>query len=140
MSWTTPKTWAVGDPGTSPDLNTYIRDNSSFLYGDTAWTALSFVNSWVNAGSTNELAHFRKIGNLVIVEGIIESGTAIIVATLPAGYRPLATINGPATMTSGGVTVIGYWALSSAGVLTIQDLGGAVPSVAGFQFIYFAEQ
>jgi hypothetical protein len=31
ISWTTPKTWAVGDPGTAADLNTYIRDNSNFL-------------------------------------------------------------------------------------------------------------
>jgi hypothetical protein len=33
MAWTTPKTWAVGDPATAADLNTYVRDNVAFLYG-----------------------------------------------------------------------------------------------------------
>ena len=31
MSWTSPKTWSVGDLLTSSDMNTYVRDNTSFL-------------------------------------------------------------------------------------------------------------
>lgn len=31
MSWTTPKTWNVGDPMTASDLNTYVRDNTNAL-------------------------------------------------------------------------------------------------------------
>lgn len=30
-SWTSPKTWAVGDVLTASDMNTYVRDNTSFL-------------------------------------------------------------------------------------------------------------
>ncbi len=31
MAYTTPKTWAVGDVLTAADMNTYVRDNVSFL-------------------------------------------------------------------------------------------------------------
>lgn len=30
-SWTSPKTWAVGDLLTASDMNTYVRDNTAFL-------------------------------------------------------------------------------------------------------------
>lgn len=136
MSWTAPKTWAVGDPGTSPDLNTYVRDNTNFLFGDTAWTPLSYVNSWVNAGSPDEVGHFRKIGNLVIVEGTIQSGTAVTVCTLPAGYRPQAQLGGAALVTG----AIGYWLLTAAGVLSVQTVGGGVPTQVFLAFTFYAEQ
>lgn len=31
MAWTTPRTWAVGETLTAANLNTYLRDNTSFL-------------------------------------------------------------------------------------------------------------
>lgn len=91
MAWTTPKTWAVGDPGTSSDLNTYVRDNAKFLYGDVAYIAPALTNGWVNFGGTDSVAGYRKIGTRVFLKGVIKSGTLAAAAfTLPAGYRPAA--------------------------------------------------
>lgn len=32
MAWSTPKTWNVGDVLTASDMDTYVRDNTNFLY------------------------------------------------------------------------------------------------------------
>ena len=34
MAWTTPRTWATGDPLSSTYLNAHIRDNLNYLYGN----------------------------------------------------------------------------------------------------------
>ena len=125
ISWTTPKTWAVGDPGTASDLNQFIRDNSAFLYGDTGWTAPTLINSWVNAGGTSQTVGYRKVGTRVIIRGAAKTGTiGSVVFVLPTGYRPTANESfatssngafGSLTIdTSGNVTAVvgsssGYW-------------------------------
>lgn len=35
-TWTTPKTWNVGDTLTSADMDTYVRDNSNAAFGNKA--------------------------------------------------------------------------------------------------------
>lgn len=58
MAWTTPKTWAVNEPLTAADLNTYVRDNMLAVFGGSAFdqtnidlTALTTTStSWTNAG------------------------------------------------------------------------------------------
>lgn len=37
-SWTSPKTWNVGDVLTAADMNTYVRDNTTFLSSPTGAT------------------------------------------------------------------------------------------------------
>jgi hypothetical protein len=32
MAWTSPKTWSFGEVLTSTDMNTYVRDNTEFLF------------------------------------------------------------------------------------------------------------
>jgi hypothetical protein len=32
VAWTTPKTWGVSDAPTAAELNTYLRDNTNFLF------------------------------------------------------------------------------------------------------------
>lgn len=95
MAWTVPRTWAVGDPGTSSDLNVYVRDNTSFLYGDTAWTTvLSFNNGW-SAGAITP--RYRRTGTIVEINGSVTGGTLALNAfVLPAGppsYRPTAQVH-----------------------------------------------
>lgn len=41
MAWTTPKRWKVGEQPTAANLNTYIRDNTSYLYTVIANTLLA---------------------------------------------------------------------------------------------------
>lgn len=93
--------------------NTYTNNADDFTgsvgadsYTDDAtgvpWTAVSFSGSWVDYGSTFNTCAYRRIGNIVQVKGVAKSGTAdTTIFTLPAGYRPPATVM-TATATSAG--------------------------------------
>ena len=57
----------------------------------TAWTAVTFLNSWVNYGAPQQIAQYRKKGDLVQVRGQIKGGASGTRAfTLPVGFRPPA--------------------------------------------------
>ena len=60
----------------------------------TAWTGLSFGSGWANYGSNWNVGQHKKVGDLVFLRGLVYrfSGTGTIIATLPAGYRPIADI------------------------------------------------
>lgn len=54
----------------------------------TAWTAVTFANSWVNFDASHP-TQYRKVGDEVAVRGVIKSGTISVAAfTLPVGFRP----------------------------------------------------
>lgn len=36
MSWTTPRTWVVGEIVTAAEMNTHVRDNFSWMYGESS--------------------------------------------------------------------------------------------------------
>lgn len=94
MAWTTPTTWTTGQVVTASNMNTYVSNNTSFLYGDTAWTAPTFTNSWVDFATGTGPTGFRLIGTRVVLRGGIKSGTIAASAfTLPSGYRPTAQCN-----------------------------------------------
>ena len=61
----------------------------------TAWVNVAaFTNGWVNFGATDTPARYRKVGDMVFIEGNIKSGvlnTAPGAFTLPAGFRPPLT-------------------------------------------------
>lgn len=119
MTWTAPKTWAVGDPGTSSDLNTYVRDNAKFLYGDVAWTAATLQNGWVVFGATNPVPGYRLDGAHVELRGAAKNGTlagGTLLFTLPVGYRPAL-----ATSTVGLAAGASFFGIniSNAGAVTI---------------------
>lgn len=121
MSWTTPITWTTGQVVTAANLNTHIRDNENFLYGDTSWTAPTFANSWVDFGSPYPAAGFRLIGTRVVMTGAIKSGTLGVAAfTLPTGYRPTGQVKAPSF--SGNAAV--YILISAAGAV-IPEVGPA---------------
>lgn len=124
MAWTTPKTWAVGDPGTSSDLNTYVRDNAKFLYGDVAWTAPALQNGWVNVGAPYNLAGYRLAGNWVELRGAIKNGTitsGTLLFTLPAGYRPLNS-----NVPMGYASASGTWTVIIASTGAVTANAGAI--------------
>ncbi|OYX40842.1 hypothetical protein B7Y94_06030 [Candidatus Saccharibacteria bacterium 32-49-12] len=60
----------------------------------TAWTNAPLVNGWVNyATSTYESAQYTKTADgLVTLKGLVASGTANRIMTLPVGYRPKETL------------------------------------------------
>ena len=56
-----------------------------------AWTDVSFQNSWVNYGLGEQNVQYRKIGDLVYLRGVMKSGTVGVAYpgfTLPTGFRP----------------------------------------------------
>lgn len=72
------------------------------VVGRTAWTAVTFQNSWVNFGSGYQAMEYRKVGDMVQLRGLIKSGTVSTdMFTLPTGFRPPAAIQ-LATAAGGG--------------------------------------
>jgi len=56
----------------------------------TAWTPLTLLNGWLNYGGSYDIAQYRKIGDIVQIRGVINSGTIGSPAfNLPSGFRPL---------------------------------------------------
>lgn len=68
---------------------------SIVLGADSGWLNATLENSWVNFGGSFATAQYRKIGSLVELRGVIKDGTSTdgtTMLTLPAGYRPAATL------------------------------------------------
>lgn len=57
---------------------------------DTGWLPLTLQNG-VEAYSTNQVPQYRKVGKIVFVRGAVKNITArdTVIATLPAGFRPV---------------------------------------------------
>jgi hypothetical protein len=80
---------------------------------DTAWAALPMSNSWVDfnaAGGTYQVLQYRKHNGMTEVRGLIKNGTiaaGTVIATLPAGFRPLKqrVMGAVANFVSGSVEV-----------------------------------
>lgn len=80
---------------------------------DTAWAALPMFNSWVDfnaAGGTYQILQYRRHNGMTEVRGLIKNGTigaGTIIATLPAGFRPLKqrVMSAIANFVSGSVEV-----------------------------------
>lgn len=79
-SWTTPKTWAVGDILTAADMNTYVRDNTTFLHGNNLHkTTTKTVNGGVDGTAETDLF----AGEFTIAAGSM--GTVGVAAIRAAG-------------------------------------------------------
>jgi hypothetical protein len=81
----------VGDPITVADFNQSVRDNTNWLYGDTAWQSIgTFTNGWT-AGSPPP--QYRRSGNIVTLRGLVTGGTNSTPAfALPVGYIPYSPL------------------------------------------------
>lgn len=124
MPWTAPKTWAVGDPAVASDLNTYIRDNSNYLYGDSVWTTATLQNGWAPLGSGTFAPGYRHDGAHVELRGAAAGGTTTagtLLFTLPSGYRPQNTVYGSGIAAGSGLFVFN---ISTAGAVQIQAGSG----------------
>lgn len=64
--------------------------------GATPWTALPFAANWANFGGVYQTAGYRKIGDVVELRGVVTRSPGAVppqtIATLPAGYRPPASV------------------------------------------------
>jgi hypothetical protein len=72
----------------------------------TAWTAVTFVNSWANYAGYQAM-QYRKVGDTVQARGVVASGTLGVVAfVLPTGFRPPANLIFAAEANSANATLI----------------------------------
>ncbi len=86
-----------------------------FPLDPTTWTAVAFAGGWANLGAPAQVAQYRRVGDEVQLRGVIAGGTIGLAAfTLPAGFRPPATLYG--AQASNGA--YGQMSVTAAGVVT----------------------
>lgn len=94
-----------------------------------AWTAPTLGGSWVNYGSGFRTARYRKIGDIVEIEGLVKSGTTgSTIFTLPSGYRPpqgliMPTITDPNVFARLDVTAAGAVIVYFTGTSAYANIG-----------------
>lgn len=133
----TPPTAAVGAPIPATSWNAIVADLT-----DSGWITATLTNSWVAFGTPYATPSYRILNGVVYLQGFAKSGTTTVgttIFTLPAGYRPLATIR---FVVADGNTTAQFASLevSSAGVVSDPT---ALGSSAGLSFngmSFIAEQ
>lgn len=93
-----------------------LRDRSLEAHLEApGWSAPTLLNSWVDFGGTEQVAQFRKVGDMVQIRGVIKSGTVGFsnAFVLPAGLWPPANL--PFAIQSNGA-VAGLYVTSSGQV------------------------
>lgn len=89
-----------------------------YLAVPTAWTAVTFTNSWVDFGAPFQVCQYRKVGDTVQLRGLMKTGAVPSQAfTLPVGFRPPADLS--FACRSGGAYA--GFTITSAGVLTAAE-------------------
>lgn len=91
------------------DGNGYIdRDGVAGTWPLSRWITPTLLNSWVNFGTPNSTAGYRKDATgKVTLKGLVKLGSsaAATIMTLPSGFRPAATILIPAYVNGGSVAM-----------------------------------
>jgi len=109
--------------------------------GGMAWTPLPLANGWTNYGAGYAPAQYVRLpSGLVVVQGLIAPGTltdGTTVATLPASYRPAASLEF-LTKTSTTTQSFTVFDVLTSGALNIYHAAGAV-NVALFGISFPAE-
>jgi hypothetical protein len=117
-------TWQYAGGVDPVALATDAAFTSRYMPVPTPWTAPAFLSGWVNVGTPQENAGYRKIGDMVFLRGSIKSGTLSNAAfQLSAAFQPPKTlmftcVMAPAGATLGAVYVNGVVAGVNAGFVT----------------------
>lgn len=97
----------------------------------------AFQNAWTNFGGIWSTAGFRKLPNgKVRLRGLVKSGTAPTVFTLPVGYRPPNAVGFPSAQ-SAGLNVAGYVEINSDGSVLIGPTGASSQAGATLDQVEF---
>jgi hypothetical protein len=111
---------------------TFISDGTNwYLTGgaqDSGWVTVSvFSNSWAYYSANNGVA-YRRIGNIVKLTGVVQSGASNATAfTLPTGFRPVANAFGNLQLPCQCMISTGY----GTGGIAITDAGAVTPQFTG---------
>jgi hypothetical protein len=122
VSFTTPKTWSFGEVLTATDMNTYVRDNTQFLFDrgiEFEVAASNTVNldfssdrvvTRAASGAVTFTASNYTAGNSVSVR--IVAGGASRNLTFPAGWKFVSAK--PTSLASGKVGVLAVTSFGTA--------------------------
>ena len=102
---------------------------------DTGWQTPTLSGAWVNYSTGWRTARYRRVDGLVIIEGLVRSGTGTIF-TLPVGYRPLENL---LFAVDGDTQVHKRVDVNGDGTVVFNGPGGA-PGYMGINCIFYAEQ
>jgi hypothetical protein len=114
-------------------LEVLLAANSALLV-DTGWVAMSLSNGWVTFGGAFQTPRYRRLNGVVYVQGFIKSGTTAdntLIYTLPAGFRPAATVRKPSVMNS---LTLGAWDVAVDGTIRAAGIVNATQSSFDFSF------
>ncbi|KKK52619.1 hypothetical protein LCGC14_3103070, partial [marine sediment metagenome] len=87
----------IGQPGIIKELkedavqiiNNNFQRIFSWINDSGQWIAPTLLNSWVNYAATYDTTGYMKDGfGFVHLKGLVKSGVAGTIFTLPVGYRP----------------------------------------------------
>ena len=131
----------VGVPSIVNEYNTsetvsYSANYINELTADTGWLPLPLA-SGISAQSASSAytPQYRKIGNIVYIEGCVKGATAnnTVLATLPVGFRPVHTMRYMTGRSGEANAVMG---LSTNGELVVINFaGGAAISASSYIYI-----
>lgn len=102
----------------------------------TAWTNLTLLNSWATSGGAFNLA-YRKIGDIVYTRGNVGTGAVgSIIATLPAGFRPLTSLYLASSIFVGSTWVVACVWIQPDGSFTYHPSSPANPAYLDCNFVF----
>ena len=110
MAWTSPKTWSVGEVLTSTDMNTYVRDNTEFLFDNSVYNASAAITA------TNASWPVPTLANPIVRVTVVGGGSGG--SNITTGTLAASGAGGTTTFNAGGgisVSAAGGPALSSGG-------------------------
>jgi hypothetical protein len=86
----------------------------------TAWTAVTYANSWVDYGGGYQGVQYRKNGDNVEIRGAMKNGNSLTTCfTLPSGFRPPAS----------SIFMVGGGGAQYSGLLSVGTDGAAFISL-----------
>lgn len=131
----TPTAAAVGAKITATMYNQLVA-----LLTDSGWITATLAGTWVNFGAPYENAQYRILNGVVYLAGVVKSGaTTGTILTLPAGYRPLATLRFPLVDGVSSLSINGL-EITSAGVVSPVTTLGSVAEIPLNGITFIAEQ
>lgn len=95
------------------------------IFGE-AWQSPSWGSGWTNYGSGYQVVQFRRINNEIEIRGYAGTNLAspaTTIFTLPAGYRPAATLIFERSGYPGNVRAMVDISITSAGLVTTAGSG-----------------
>lgn len=101
----------------------------------TAWTSVTFQNSWSNFDGTR-LVKYRKVGDEVQLRGVMKGGTTTY--NVPAFTLPYAPPVGPALFVCGASGGYVYIQVFVTGIVSVELVGGSSNTYVYVDGVFFS--